>query len=253
MSGVVDFRTQLEDANGNITGVAGNPLVTTGGGGGGSALADVLLTDTTNALFVARDNGVTVTYFNLNTNAVYTPVGTISAVLGLTDAQLRNTAVPISALTLPLPTGAATETTLAGVSAKFGSLGQKTMAASAPVVLASDQAVLSVTGPLTDTQLRAAAVPVAVNSVTGELIEAIEALRMTVGSLSRTIGLSLPDLLGRQRVVLDAITGNLTLATLSTVGTVTNQTQMGAFNASDQIPALMHMSADSLRRNISVT
>lgn len=90
MSGVVDFRTQLEDADGNITGVAGNPLVTTGGGGGGgSALADVLLTDTTGALFVARDDGTNVTYYNLNTNAVYTPVGTKSAVLGLTDAQLR--------------------------------------------------------------------------------------------------------------------------------------------------------------------
>ena len=57
-----------------------NPLPTTGGGGGGgSALADVLLTDDTGALFVSRDDGTTVTYFNLNTNAVYTPVGTISA------------------------------------------------------------------------------------------------------------------------------------------------------------------------------
>jgi len=57
-----------------------NPLPTTGGGGGGgSALADVLLTDDTGALFVCRDNGTTVTYFNLNTNAVYTPVGTIYA------------------------------------------------------------------------------------------------------------------------------------------------------------------------------
>lgn len=55
-----------------------NPLPTTGGGGGsGSALADVLLTDDTGALFVSRDDGTTVTYFNLNTNAVYTPVGTI--------------------------------------------------------------------------------------------------------------------------------------------------------------------------------
>jgi hypothetical protein len=40
MSGVVDFRTILEDANGDITGVAGNPLVTTGGAGGGGSLLD---------------------------------------------------------------------------------------------------------------------------------------------------------------------------------------------------------------------
>ena len=80
MSGVVDFRTQLEDENGNLMGVTGNPLVTSGGGGGGGgALADVLLTDSNGALFVSRDDGTTITYFNLNTNAVYTPVGTIFA------------------------------------------------------------------------------------------------------------------------------------------------------------------------------
>ena len=79
MSGVVDFRTLLEDENGNpITSL--NPLPTTGGGGGGGGtLADVLLTDSNGALFVGRDDGTTVTYFNLNTNAVYTPTGTIYA------------------------------------------------------------------------------------------------------------------------------------------------------------------------------
>jgi hypothetical protein len=95
--------------------------------------------------------------------------------------------------------------------------------------------------------------PMPVTVPSGELIEAIEALRMTIGSLSRTIGLSIPDLLGRQRVSLDVITGGLTLATVTTVSSVTNQVQMGAFNANDQIPALMHMSADNLRRNITVT
>lgn len=98
--------------------------------------------------------------------------------------------------------------------------------------------------------------PMPVTVPSGELIEAIESLRMTIGSLSRTIGLSIPDLLGRQRVSLDVITGGLTLATVTTVGTVgtvSNQTQMGGFVAADQIPALMHMSADNLRRNITVT
>jgi hypothetical protein len=186
--GSVAEAVKLNSADGQpITGL--NPLPTTGGGGGGgSALADVLLTDNTGALFVSRDNGTTVTYFNLNTNAVYTPVGTISAVLGLTN-----------------------------------------------------------------TQLRATAVPVAVSGVTGELIEAIEALRMTVGSLSRTIGLSIPDLLGRQRVSIDVISAGLTLGTITTVGTVSNQTQIGGFVAADQIPALMHMSADNIRANIKVT
>lgn len=39
---------------------------------------------------------------------------------------------------LPLPTGAATESTLSALSAKFSALGQKTMSASVPVVLSSD-------------------------------------------------------------------------------------------------------------------
>lgn len=51
----------------------------------------------------------------------------------------------------PLPvsatiTGVATETTLAGLTAKFGALGQATMAASAPVTIASNQGALAVTG-----------------------------------------------------------------------------------------------------------
>ena len=39
---------------------------------------------------------------------------------------------------LPLPTGAATESTLSALSAKFSALGQTTMSASVPVVLASN-------------------------------------------------------------------------------------------------------------------
>ncbi len=45
---------------------------------------------------------------------------------------------------LPLPSGASTETTLAALNGKFGSLGQKTMAGSAPVTFASDQSILPV-------------------------------------------------------------------------------------------------------------
>lgn len=45
---------------------------------------------------------------------------------------------------ISLPTGAATETTLAALNAKFSSLGQKVMASSAPVVIASDQTSIPV-------------------------------------------------------------------------------------------------------------
>lgn len=97
---------------------------------------------------------------------------------------------------------------------------------------------------------------------TGELVEALEAMRMCIQSLERSIGQSYPDVAGRLRVALDAISASLTLATVSTVtgvttvttvSTLTNQSQVGGNAANDQIPALMHLQADNLRRNISVT
>jgi hypothetical protein len=97
----------------------------------------------------------------------------------------------------------------------------------------------------------------------GELVEAIEALRMAVASLTKTIGYSLPNTLGQQIVeVRQATAGSLNVTatgtltgvtTVSTVSTVTNQTQVGGFAAVDYMPALYHLQADNLRRNISVT
>ena len=46
-------------------------------GGNAPTLSDVLLTDSSGALFIARDNGTTIAYRNLNTGAAYTPTGTI--------------------------------------------------------------------------------------------------------------------------------------------------------------------------------
>lgn len=101
--------------------------------------------------------------------------------------------------------------------------------------------------------------PMPVTLTQGEVVEALEAMRMAVQALSRSIGQSMPDVAGRLRVVVDAITGSLTLATITTVGTVTtlttltNQTQVGGNPAFEQIPALMRLGADSLRRNVSVS
>jgi hypothetical protein len=99
----------------------------------------------------------------------------------------------------------------------------------------------------------------------GELVEAIEAMRFAIASLTKTIGYALPNASGfpimeaRQatasnlQVTVGSIAGGQTIATVSTVSTVTNQSQIGGFSANDQIPAFMHLQADSLRRNISVT
>ena len=87
--------------------------------------------------------------------------------------------------------------------------------------------------------------PMPINAV-GELTEAIEAMRMAIHSLTRSIGQSTPDTVGRLRV-------NVETGALTTLATLTNQTQVGGNPGFEQIPALMRLGADSLRRNVSVT
>jgi hypothetical protein len=99
--------------------------------------------------------------------------------------------------------------------------------------------------------------------VYGELLEAIEALRMTVQSLSRSgLGLAMPDTAARMRVAIDSISASLSLSqvttvttvqTVSTVSNVANQTQIGGVSANDHIPSLMRMNANGLRDRIIVT
>jgi hypothetical protein len=97
----------------------------------------------------------------------------------------------------------------------------------------------------------------------GELIEAIEAMRFAIATLTRTIGMTLPSASGFPIMEARSPTAgnfNVTLGsttissgTVTTVSTVTNQSQLGGFAVNDQIPALMKMQSDNLRRNISVT
>lgn len=60
----------------------------------------------------------------------------------------------VDVLTSALPTGAATEATLASIDGKLNSLGQKTSANSVPVVIASDQSSIAVTATATDLDIR---------------------------------------------------------------------------------------------------
>ena len=98
----------------------------------------------------------------------------------------------------------------------------------------------------------------------GELLEQLSALRYAIHSLTRSIGQALPSAQGwpimeaRQPTAANlAMTASLaagqTLATVTTLATLTNQAQMGTYATNDYIPALMHLQADNLRRNISVT
>jgi hypothetical protein len=91
----------------------------------------------------------------------------------------------------------------------------------------------------------------------GELVEALEAMRMTINSLAKSIGYALPNAQGFPIMEVRQATAanlNATVAgSLTTLATLTNQAQIGGFAANDQIPSLMHLQADNLRRNISVT
>ena len=100
-------------------------------------------------------------------------------------------------------------------------------------------------------------------AVYGELIEAIESMRMAVNALTKTIGYALPNAQGFPIMEVRQATGtnlnvtatNATIQSgnLTTLTTLTNQSQIGGFAANDQIPALMHLQADNFRRNIVVT
>lgn len=143
----------------------------------------------------------------------------------VTDAQLRASAVPVSASSLPLPAGAATQTTLASVDSRLaGTLAVNTgitqpltntelratavpvSAASLPLptgaatqtTLASVDSrlagTIAVSGPITDTQLRASAVPVSAAALplpsgasTEATMEAIQNLSQDIRDLTDTI------------------------------------------------------------------
>ena len=71
----------------------------------------------------------------------------------------------------------------------------------------------------------------------GEAIEALEAMRVALGTLTRTLAASLPDVSGRARVAVESLSSGMTLATVTTVGTVTNQTNIGGNPATMVVPS----------------
>ena len=92
----------------------------------------------------------------------------------------------------------------------------------------------------------------------GELVEAIEAMRMAIQSLTRTIGQSMPDTAGRLRVLAENptaanLTATVSIAASQTLSSLSNQTQIGGLAATEQIPSLMRLGADASRQNIIVT
>lgn len=91
----------------------------------------------------------------------------------------------------------------------------------------------------------------------GELIEAIEAMRMAIVSLQKSIGMAqVNPLTGRMLVdgsgVTQPVSGTIA-ATQSGAWNITNLATLGGQAANTAIPAFERNTADNLRRNINVT
>lgn len=114
----------------------GAAFYTATGGGGGGNLA-------TSAKGTTAAGSPTSENTDANTQSLHTKI--VNTSIPVTGTFFQATQ-PISAAALPLPTGASTETTLAALNGKFSALGQGTMAASTPVVIASNQSAVPVSG-----------------------------------------------------------------------------------------------------------
>ena len=99
-------------------------------------------------------------------------------------------------------------------------------------------------------------------TATQELMQAIEAMRMAIQALTRSIGLAqVNPLTGRMLVdgsgVTQPVSGTVSVGTpaVTQSGTwnITNLATLGGQAANSQIPSFERMTADNLRRNINVT
>jgi hypothetical protein len=94
-------------------------------------------------------------------------------------------------------------------------------------------------------------------TATQELMQAIEAMRMAIQSLTRTIGLAqVNPLTGRMLVdpsgVTSPVSGTIS-ANQSGTWNITNLATIGGVAANSQVQSFERMTADNLRRNINVT
>ncbi len=188
----------------------------------------------------------------------------VSGTVAVTGAYQATQSV--SAASLPLPTGASTSdlqgtgnTSLGSIDTKTPALGQALAAASVPVVLTAAQlttltplSTVAVTGPLTDAQLRATAVPINDNggsltvdgSVSVSNFPATQAVSGTV-SANATLAAETTKVIGTVNIAAAqtvGVTGTFWQATQPISGTVTAGLSAGTNNIGDvdvlSLPAL---------------
>lgn len=99
-------------------------------------------------------------------------------------------------------------------------------------------------------------------SVDDEIRQTLSSLRVAIELVAAQSSRFMPDTSGRNRVAIESGGVTISSGTLTTVttvtnvtnaGTLTNQTSIGGWNANPQIPYLMMLGADNLRRNITVS
>jgi hypothetical protein len=175
--------------------------------------------------------------------------GTITANAGTGPWPVTDNggSLTIDATSLPLPTGAATSvlqttgnTSLGNIDTKIPALGQAAMAASSPVVIASNQSAVPVSGPLTDTQLRATAVPVSAASLPLPTGSATEATLSAINTKTLAAGQALmaassPVVIASNQSAIPVADGG---GSITIDGTVTANAGTGPFPVSDNAGSL---------------
>jgi len=133
----------------SVQGLLNNPLplpyqnqaLSVGYINGGDLVAPAMNIGTNQLIVDATQSGNIPVSIDAVTTPITVDIGSVLTSLPV-DVQSVAVTVPVSAASLPLPTGASTETTLAAVSGKLpATLGQKVSAQSMAVVLPSDQIV----------------------------------------------------------------------------------------------------------------
>lgn len=166
----------------------------------------------------------------------------------LTDSQLRATAVPVSASALPLPTGAATQSTLASVDSRLAGM------------LNVDTGLEQ---PLTNSELRSTAVPVSAASLPLPTGAATDGLQTEIRNLNDTLLILLsailekmPRVTGNDQMAVSIESGGVGINSNQTLATLTNLTnlqQVGGQDGTTIARAQIMSGATYIYDNIKVT
>ena len=178
--------------------------------------------------------------------------GSINVTGPLTDTQLRASAVPVSATSLPLPTGAATEAKQTQPGVDIGDVTINNTSGAGAVNIqdggnsitidgtVSVSGSVAVTGPLTDAQLRASAVPVSLTSTTITNTVAISAASLPLPTGAATATNQATEIASLSSIDTKLTTTNSSLSSIdagipSALGAATIANSMPVNIASDQI------------------